>query len=89
MFGDRKHLRKCFLRALEKTHDDIETISSMWLQFEREEGVFIFYYLLGATGTSLSLNVGPSVFLSVGRLQLSRLVGGCPFIKRKPIHATS
>ena len=67
----------------------------MWRQLS-----CMWHYLLGATGTSLSLNVGPSVcrsfFLSFCRLQLSRLVGwsvgrlvGCPFIKRKPIHATS
>ena len=52
-------------------------------------------YLLGATGTSLSLNVGGSVCLSfclsVCWLQLSRSVGCQVVLKkmRKPIHATS
>jgi len=38
IFGDKKHLRKRFERALEKTHDAPETIAASWLQFEREEG---------------------------------------------------
>jgi len=37
-FGDKKHLRKCYQRALEKTFDDPETIVKSFSQFEREEG---------------------------------------------------
>lgn len=37
-FGDRKHLRKVYLRALEKTHDSPELVADSWIQFEREEG---------------------------------------------------
>jgi len=37
-FGDRKHLRKVYLRALEKTHDTPELVADSWIQFEREEG---------------------------------------------------
>ena len=37
MYGDTKHLRRLFLRALERTHDQPERISQAWLQFEREE----------------------------------------------------
>ena len=32
IFGDRKHLRKRYERALEKTHDVPETIASSWIQ---------------------------------------------------------
>ena len=38
MYGDSKHLRRLFLRALERTKDQPERISQVWLQFEREEG---------------------------------------------------
>jgi len=38
IFGDKKHLRKRYERALEKAHDDPESIAKSWLQFEREEG---------------------------------------------------
>lgn len=37
-FGDKKHLRKCYQRALEKTFDDPEIIVKSFSQFEREEG---------------------------------------------------
>ena len=38
MYGDSKHLRRLFFRALERTVDHPEKISQAWLQFEREEG---------------------------------------------------
>lgn len=38
MYGDSKHLRRLFLRALDRTKDQPEKISQAWLQFEREEG---------------------------------------------------
>ena len=37
-YGDKKHLRKAFQRALEKTYDQPEIIAKAFLQFEREEG---------------------------------------------------
>merc|ERR1712038_1099663 len=37
-YGDKKHLRKAFQRALEKTFDQPEIIAKAFLQFEREEG---------------------------------------------------
>ena len=37
-YGDKKHLRKAFQRALEKTFDHPEIIAKAFLQFEREEG---------------------------------------------------
>jgi len=37
-FGDKKHLRKAYQRALEKVFDDPETIVKSFIQFEREEG---------------------------------------------------
>ena len=37
-YGDKKHLRKAFQRALEKTFDHTEIIAKAFLQFEREEG---------------------------------------------------
>jgi len=37
-YGDKKHLRKAFQRALEKTFDHPEIIAKGFLQFEREEG---------------------------------------------------
>ena len=38
MFGDTKHLKKLFPRALGKTADFPVMIGDMWIQFEREEG---------------------------------------------------
>ena len=38
MFGDTKHLKKLFPRALGKTADFPALIGDMWIQFEREEG---------------------------------------------------
>ena len=38
MYGDTKHLRRLFLRAMERTQDQPEKITQAWLQFEREEG---------------------------------------------------
>ncbi len=39
MFGDSKHLKRLFPRALAKpTLDDFMVIGEMWIQFEREEG---------------------------------------------------
>jgi len=38
IFGDKKHLRKRYERAMEKTHDTPELIAASWTQFEREEG---------------------------------------------------
>ena len=38
MYGDAKHIRRLFVRALERTHDQPDRISEAWLQFEREEG---------------------------------------------------
>ena len=38
MYGDTKHLRRLFLRAVERTQDQPERITQAWLQFEREEG---------------------------------------------------
>ena len=38
MYGDTKHLRKLYLRALERTQDQPEKITHAWMQFEREEG---------------------------------------------------
>jgi len=37
-FGDKKHLRKAYQRALEKVFDDPESIAKSFIQFEREEG---------------------------------------------------
>jgi len=37
-FGDKKHLRKAFQRALEKVYDDAELLVKSFVQFEREEG---------------------------------------------------
>jgi hypothetical protein len=37
IFGDRKHLRKRYERALEKTHDVPETIASSWIQAREYE----------------------------------------------------
>jgi len=37
-FGDKKHLRKAYQRALEKVYDDPERIIKSFIQFEREEG---------------------------------------------------
>lgn len=37
-FGDKKHLRKAFQRALEKVYDDPELLVKSFIQFEREEG---------------------------------------------------
>ena len=38
LYGDKKHLRKAYQRALEKTYDNPEAIIHSFLQFEREEG---------------------------------------------------
>merc|ERR1711978_715812 len=38
MFGDTKHLKKLFPRALAKTMDFPSMVGDMWIQFEREEG---------------------------------------------------
>ena len=37
-FGDKKHLRKAYQRAVEKTSDTPELIVKSFIQFEREEG---------------------------------------------------
>jgi len=37
-FGDKKHLRKAYQRALEKVYDQPEIIVKSFIQFEREEG---------------------------------------------------
>jgi len=37
-FGDKKHLRKGYQRALEKVYDDAELVVKSFIQFEREEG---------------------------------------------------
>jgi len=37
-FGDKKHLRKAFQRALEKVYDNPDVIIKAFIQFEREEG---------------------------------------------------
>jgi len=37
-FGDKKHLRKAYQRALEKVFDNPEVIIKSYTQFEREEG---------------------------------------------------
>ena len=37
-FGDTKHLRRLFPRAIDRTQDLPELIGEVWLQFEREEG---------------------------------------------------
>ena len=37
-FGDKKHLRRAYQRALEKTSDTPELIVKSFIQFEREEG---------------------------------------------------
>jgi len=37
-FGDKKHLRKAYQRALEKVFDDPEILVKSFIQFEREEG---------------------------------------------------
>jgi len=37
-FGDKKHLRKAYQRALEKTHDEPQILVKSYTQFEREEG---------------------------------------------------
>merc|ERR1719244_1450524 len=37
-FGDKKHLRKAYQRAVEKTFDNPESIAKSFIQFEREEG---------------------------------------------------
>lgn len=37
-FGDKKHLRKAYQRALEKVFDNPEAIIKSYTQFEREEG---------------------------------------------------
>ena len=37
-FGDKKHLRKAYQRAVEKTSDSPELIVKSFIQFEREEG---------------------------------------------------
>ena len=38
IFGDKKHLRKAYQRAVEKTYDDPEAVIKSFIQFEREEG---------------------------------------------------
>ena len=38
LYGDKKHLRKAYQRAVEKTYDNPEAIIKSFLQFEREEG---------------------------------------------------
>ena len=38
LFGDTKHLKKLFPRALESSKDWPEEIGEIWMQFEREEG---------------------------------------------------
>ena len=38
IFGDKKHLRKAYQRAVEKTFDDPEAVIKSFIQFEREEG---------------------------------------------------
>ena len=37
-FGDKKHLRRAYQRAVEKTRDSPEIIVKSFIQFEREEG---------------------------------------------------
>ena len=37
-YGDDKHTRRLFIRALERTHDNPEPITRAWSQFEREKG---------------------------------------------------
>jgi len=37
-FGDKKHLRKAYQRALEKTYDEPQLVINSYTQFEREEG---------------------------------------------------
>jgi len=37
-FGDKKHLRKTYLRAIEKVFDNPEAVVTSFIQFEREEG---------------------------------------------------
>ena len=38
LYGDKKHLRKAYQRAVEKTYDNPEAVIHSFLQFEREEG---------------------------------------------------
>ena len=38
LFGDTKHLKKLFPRALDKSKDWPEEVAEIWIQFEREEG---------------------------------------------------
>jgi len=38
LYGDKKHLRKAYQRAVEKTYDNPEAVIQSFLQFEREEG---------------------------------------------------
>lgn len=38
IFGDKKHLRKAYQRAVEKTFDNPEIVIKSFIQFEREEG---------------------------------------------------
>lgn len=42
-FGDSKHLRRLFARALTSTQDWPESIGNAWLNFERDEGTLDSY----------------------------------------------
>lgn len=42
-FGDSKHLRRLFARALTSTQDWPESIGNAWLNFERDEGTLESY----------------------------------------------
>lgn len=42
-YGDSKHLRKLFPRALQSTRDWPESIVEEWLHFERVEGTLDSY----------------------------------------------
>lgn len=42
-FGDSKHLRKLFPRALQNTKDWPESIGKVWLNYERDEGTLESY----------------------------------------------
>jgi hypothetical protein len=42
-FGDSKHVRRLFARALTSTQDWPESIGNTWLNFERDEGTLDSY----------------------------------------------
>ena len=57
LYGDKKHLRKAYQRAVEKTYDNPEAVIQSFLQFEREEGSLESFEQARKLGTNKMIKV--------------------------------